>query len=211
MKRGVVMQEFVSGYYRLAVWITRLAYLNVLWLTFTIMGLGLFGIMPATVAMFSVIRKWNMGEEDIPVFKTFWKSYREDFLKANGIGIIFFLIGYLLVIQFNYLFFQPSIIYKTASFSIVALFILYAIVMTYFFPIFVHFNLKVIDYLKWPFIIGFIHPILTIVMICGIGIMIYIVFLTIPALLFFFGGSVIAYILMLGVSQTFSKYEAEAS
>lgn len=203
------MQGFVSGYYTFAIWVSRLAYLNILWVTFTIAGLGFFGIMPATVAMFAIVRKWNMGEHDVPIFETFWKSYRQEFLKANGIGIIFFLIGYLLIIQFNYLFFQPSLIYKTASFSIVALFILYVIVMTYFFPVFVHFNLKVIDYLKWPFIIGFIHPILTIVMIGGIGLTLYMVFLVIPALLFFFGGSVVAYLLMLGASQTFSKFEVK--
>lgn len=203
------MHGFVSGYYKFATWATRLAYLNILWVFFTIIGLAIFGLMPATAAMFAVVRKWVMGEPDIPIFKTFWNSYRKEFLPANGLGLILFLIGYFLVIQFNILFFQKSIVYKMASFGIVALFILYTIVITYLFPIFVHFNLKMIDYLKWPFIIGIIHPILTVLMIVGISAITYIIFMTIPALLFFFGGSTIAYLLMLGASQTFKKYEAQ--
>lgn len=205
------MQGFVSGYYTFATWATRLAYLNILWVFFTIIGLGIFGFMPATAAMFAVVRKWIMGEHDIPIYQTFWTSYRREFFQANGLGLILFIIGYLLVIQFNILFFQERIVYKIASFSVVALFILYAIVLTYLFPIFVHFHLRLVDYLKWPFVIGIIHPILTLLLIVGISVLAYIVYMTIPALLFFFGGSVVAYLLMLGASQTFHKYEAKES
>lgn len=203
------MQGFVSGYYRFAVWATRLAYLNILWIAFTILGLGIFGIIPATVAMFAVTRKWVHRETDIPIFKTFWESYKKEFIQANILGIILFLIAYLLVIQFNILYHQESLMYKLASFSIVALMILYAIIITYFFPIFVHFDLRTFDYIKWPFIIGIVHPILTIVLIVGIGILVNILLTTIPAMLFFFGGSGISYIVMYGVNLTFSKYEAK--
>src|SRR5690625_57783 len=201
------MQGFVSGYYRFAVWATRLAYLNILWIAFTILGLGIFGIFPATVAMFAVTRKWVHKETDIPIFKTFWESYKKEFIQANILGIILFLIAYLLVIQFNILYHQESLMYKLASFSIVALMILYAIIITYFFPIFVHFDLRTFDYIKWPFIIGIVHPILTIVLIVGIGILVNILLTTIPAMLFFFGRSGISYIVMYGVNLIFSKYE----
>ncbi len=201
------MHGFIAGYYKFSVWAMKLAYVNLLWTIFTLLGFGVFGFMPATVAMFSVIRKWNMGEEDIPVFKTFWDTYRKEFFKANGLGIILFIIGYILVIEFQILRLQENIIYFIVSFGVLAVFILYAIVLTYFFPIYVHFNLKITDYLKWPFIIGVVHPILTLFMMGGFAAIVYVTYITIPAILFFFGGSVTAYFIMWGASKTFEKYE----
>lgn len=179
-----------------------------LWLAFTLLGLGIFGITPATAAMFAVTRKWVHQEKDIPIFQTFFQSYKKEFIQANLLGIILMFVAYILVIQFNILFHQEKLMYKLASFSVVALMILYVIILTYFFPIFVHFRLKWFDYLKWPFVIGIVHPILTVVLIGGISVLIIVVYHSIPALLFFFSGSVISYLIMLGVSQTFYKYEA---
>lgn len=149
-----------------------------------------------------------MGEKDIPIFKTFWSTYKNDFIKVNGLGWILLIIGYLLVIEFKILRLQDQFIYVIASFAVISLFILYIIVLAYFFPIYVHFQLRLVDYFKWPLIIGIIHPILTVVMVVGVSFLYYVVFITIPALLFFFGGSVAAFILMWGASQTFTKYEA---
>lgn len=201
------MKGFVKGYYTLAVWITRFAYVNLLWVMFTILGLLIFGFIPATVAMFSVVRKWIVGDKDIAIFKVFWDSYKSEFLKANLIGYILFIIGYLLTIEFQILRAQESLVYLIASYGVIAVFILYFIVLLYFFPIFVHFNLKAIHYIKWPLIVGIVHPILTIFLTVAVISINYITFLTIPALLFFFGGSVTAFIIMWGASKTFSKYE----
>ncbi|TQS71080.1 DUF624 domain-containing protein [Ornithinibacillus gellani] len=204
------MSGFINGYYTFSVWITRLAYLNFLWVIFTLLGLGLFGIMPATVAMFAVVRKWNMGEKDIAIFKLFWQTYRQEFVKANVFGLILFGLGYILSIEFQIISTQTSLTYLIVRFSILAIALLYVIILLYFFPIFVHFNLRTLHYLKWPFIIGVIHPILTVFLFISIGLLHYVTFITVPALLFFFGASVTAFIIMWGVSKTFSKYEAAA-
>ncbi|BAC15163.1 hypothetical conserved protein [Oceanobacillus iheyensis HTE831] len=201
------MTSIAQGYYSIAVWITRFAYVNILWIAFTILGLGIFGLIPATVAMFAVVRKWNMGEQDIAIFPLFWKTYRQEFVKANGLGLLLAAVGYLLTIEFQILGTQTSLIYQMVQFSVVVILILFAMVVAYFFPIYVHFNLKFMDYIKWPFIIGVIHPILTVVLLVGVGLLLSITFYSLPALLFFFGGSVTAYILMWGVSKTFGKYE----
>lgn len=203
------MTSIAQGYYTIAVWITRFAYVNILWVAFTILGLGIFGLMPATVAMFAVVRKWNMGEQDIAIFPLFWKTFRQEFVRANGLGLLLVTIGYLLTIEFQILGTQTSLIYQMVQFSVVVILILYVMVVAYFFPIYVHFNLKSMDYIKWPFIIGIIHPILTVVLLVGVGLLLSITFYSLPALLFLFGGSVTAYILIWGVSKTFVKYEAQ--
>jgi uncharacterized membrane protein YesL len=72
---------------------------------------------------------------------------------------------------------------------------------------FSHFHLKLTHYFKWAFLIGIGHPILTIVLFGGVIAIQYFAYATIPILLFFFGGSITAYILMWGASQVFTKYE----
>ena len=201
------MSGFVAGYYRVAVWITRFAYLNLLWVLFSVVGLLFFGVLPATTAMFAVVRKWIDGDTDIPVFETFWNAYRKEFVKINLLGYGVLLVGYLLTIEFQILRSQEHIAYLIASFGVIGLFIIYFIILLYLFPIFVHFDLKPFEYIKWAFVIGIGHPLLTVFLIGVMIAIVYLTFVTIPALLFFFGGSISAYILMWGASQTFSKYE----
>ncbi|MEK5444968.1 MULTISPECIES: YesL family protein [unclassified Fredinandcohnia] len=201
------MNGIASGYYRLCVSITKFAYLNLLWVGFALLGLIVFGFMPATVAMFAVVRKWIIGEKDIDIFRSFWKSYKSEFVKSNIIGISMLLIGYLLSIEFQILRSQESLAYFIASYGVIALFLIYIIILLYIFPLFVHFNLKIGQYVKWSFVIGMVHPILTIFLLVIISISIYLSLKFFPAFLFFFGGSVIAYVVMWGTAKTFPKYE----
>ncbi len=207
IKEAADLSGFIKGYYQFSVWVTRLAYLNVLWILFSLLGFILFGLMPATAAMFAVVRKWNMGEKDIAILPLFWKTYKEAFIKTNGLGLILFVAGYLLTVEFQIISTQTSLVYLIGRFTILAIGLLYIMILLYFFPIFVHFELKTIHYLKWPFIIGIVHPILTLFLFACIGLLLYITFITVPALLFFFGASISAFIIMWGVSLTFSKYE----
>lgn len=201
------MAEVARGYYLFAVWVTRFAYLNLLWVLFTVAGLIIFGVMPATIAMFSIVRKWQRGEDETAIFKCFWNVFRQEFVKSNGIGIILFLFAYLLTIQFQILGTQTAIIYQMAQFTVVLILALLLIFMIYFFPVYVHFEMKTSHYFKWPLVIAIVHPILTVFLIGCIGAGGYMIFLAFPAVLFLFGGSLSAYFIMWGVSKTFGKYE----
>lgn len=185
----------------------RFAYVNILWLGFTFLGLGILGFFPATVAMFSVVRQWVAGEKEIDVFPLFWETYRQEFKQANMIGYILLVIGYILVMEFRILSGTGELVYFIASFGVLALLGLYFILLLYIFPVFVHFNLKIKEYLKWPLIIGILNPVLTIVLTIVLLVLYSFVMRTIPILVFLFGGSLTAFIVTWGVSRTFSKYE----
>lgn len=203
------MEGLANSLYRLCEWIMRFAYVNLLWIIFSIFGLIIFGFIPATVAMFAIVRKWIMGEQDLKIFKEFWTLYRKDLFKANVLGYILLITGYVLSIELQILRASDNIVYFISSFGVIALIVLYIIVVMYFFPIFVHFNLKFREYFKWPFIIGVIHPVLTVFLLVVISSIHYITFQMVPALLFFFGGSVTAFILMWGASRIFPRFELE--
>ncbi|WP_280769218.1 YesL family protein [Salipaludibacillus daqingensis] len=82
-----MQQTGTSGFiYRVADWMMKLAFVNLLWILFTILGFGVFGFYPAWIAMCRLMTLWSKGEEP-PLFKTFWSVYRTVFLKANAIAL----------------------------------------------------------------------------------------------------------------------------
>lgn len=200
------MNNLTVGIYRFSEWIMRLAYINILWIFFTILGLGLFGLFPATSAMFSVIRRLLVGDTDLPIFKSFYNYMKRDFKQANILGYILVVLG--LLLYFDIRFFQTSthILFNLlTTFSFILLFI-YFIMTLYIFPIFVHYNFKTLEYIKYTLIIAIGRPVLTIMMIVGV-VLVYTLFDSIPGLFPFFGASCISCVLLWIASFSLPKLE----
>jgi uncharacterized membrane protein YesL len=191
----------IGGLYTLTEWITRFAYVNILWIGFSLLGLVVFGISPATVAMFTIIRKWIMGESDIPVFQTFWNSYKKEFLKSNGVGFVLAISVYIIFIDLNYIKLDTVI-------QIPLYLIIFAIIMTilYIFPVYVHYNVTFLQLFKNAFFIMMVNPLSTIMMLIGF-VALFFVMKFLPALVFFFGGSLSAGIMMSSCYLAFQKIE----
>src|SRR5690625_6019457 len=81
------MNIFFSALYRIMEWISRFAYIQILWLLFTLLGLGLLGFFPATISMLAVMRDWFLSKPDSPIFRTFWSYYKKEFIRANLFGM----------------------------------------------------------------------------------------------------------------------------
>ncbi|WP_144554453.1 YesL family protein [Bacillus sp. X1(2014)] len=191
----------MSGLYTLTEWITKFAYVNLLWIGCSLLGLVLFGISPATTAMFTVIRKWIMGESDIPVFQTFWSTYKKEFLRSNGIGLALTILASIIYIDLNYIKIGTSI-------QIPLYVIIFAMIMTvlYIFPVYVHYEVKFIQLFKNAFFIMLVNPVPNMMMIIGFIAAIF-VMRFIPALWFIFGGSITAGIIMASCYLAFQKIE----
>ncbi|WP_421102885.1 DUF624 domain-containing protein [Sporosarcina psychrophila] len=57
-----------SGFtYNVFEWITRLAYIYLLWILFSLAGGMISGFFPATIAMFAISREWLKGISEIPI------------------------------------------------------------------------------------------------------------------------------------------------
>ena len=68
--------------------ISKLAFLNILWLLFTALGLFVFGFFPATVAMFATIRSFMREDISIPLFQTFWSHFKANFVRSLSYGLL---------------------------------------------------------------------------------------------------------------------------
>ncbi|CAG9620943.1 YesL family protein [Sutcliffiella rhizosphaerae] len=187
-----------GGFYNISQVIMRLAYLNILWILFTLLGGILFGIMPATTALFAVIRKYRQGFSDLPVFKTFWGYYKKEFLKSNVLGMLLFILGYLLYLNLTLL---QGEAWLSIGLRYVMLFfcVLFFIVILMIFQVYVQYNLKLFQYVKTALLIGLSYPHFILLMVAGIFLLQYLFFF-IPGIIPFFGASLLAY-MMSGVTE----------
>ena len=189
----------------IALWMIKLAYLNILWLGFSLIGILFFGLFPATAAMFTVVRKWMNGEKYVRIFHTFWGVFRKEFFILNGFSLLFFGVGYFL--YYDLLFLQLNsgklqFLYPVIIFILIA----YIITLLFFFPVYVHFELKFFQYMKQSFLIAITSPFEIIQMVIAIVILYFIVTL-LPGIIPLFTGSLLAVAMTWLSMRAFAKVE----
>jgi uncharacterized membrane protein YesL len=199
-----MMTGLMSRFYRFSEWIMRFAYLNILWICFTLLGLIVFGFFPATVATFAVTRKWVMGEYDIPVFKTFWCTYKSEFLKSNLLGFTLVAIGCILYVDYRISVDSASIIGKILFIPLLVLIFLYSLLLLYVFPLFTHYDIKVFYVIKNAFLMTVLYPFSTILMVIS-NIVVYYALTLLPGLIPFFGVSSLSFLLTWCAHYAFAK------
>ena len=135
-------------------WIWKAISANVCWIVFTALGLGVFGFFPATVALFTIVRKWLRKDTDLPVWKTFKHVYFKEWKRSNGIGLVFYSIGLFLFIDIRIT--ESFLSGVFGSFLSIILYILVVILLlavSYFFAVYVHYELSSREYIKHAFLI----------------------------------------------------------
>ncbi|MCT8137039.1 DUF624 domain-containing protein [Anaerobacillus sp. CMMVII] len=156
----------IGGLYRTCEWITRVAFLGVLWILFTILGLVIFGLFPSTVAMLAITRKWIIGEKEISIFNTFFGVYKKEFLKSQILGIIMTGIGVILYVNILFTLTQEG--FFLLKVLIVFFTIVYLITCPYLLTMFVHYELTFLEYFKNSLLIAIFNPVYSILTIVGI-------------------------------------------
>ncbi|WP_157800956.1 YesL family protein [Bacillus solitudinis] len=190
-------------------WVTKMAYLNGLWLLFSIIGFVVIGFFPATVAMMTICRKWLNGESEFKLFPTFLSIYKAELLSANLLGWMFSSIG--IVLYFNYLVLQASPdvnIVMVAAFYVIVF--LYVLTSTHFLPIYVHYHVSLFTCLKNAFIMGLVNVHISIAIVISQSAFYYLMF-TYPAGALFFLGSVLSIIQMWLAFRSFNRIEKKSA
>ncbi|KKI91710.1 hypothetical protein WQ54_13415 [Bacillus sp. SA1-12] len=197
----------IANFYRLLEWIMWLVYINLLWVGSVLLGLIVFGVFPATVAMFTVIRhliiKDATGKQ---IFKTFVFTYKREFLKSNGIGIIMTSIGYFLYLDFLFIRNITGFSYYVFYTGLIFVGILYLITLLYILPVYVHYELKFFQYFKHAILIGIVSPFMTVGIIIGLTLL-YFLLVSIPGLIPFITSSIIALIIMVCSLVVFNRLD----
>ena len=196
----------MNGLYKLTDWIMKLAYINILWLFFSLLGIFIFGLFPATIAMFNVMRDLINKKEGYSVFSSFWNTYKKELVKGNIVGYVLTLIVIVLYLELVFivsynnnllnLFFVPLLILT---------FIIYSAFL-YVVPLYINYDNKIFQHLKNAFLVLLTNPFITLAMVIGC-IVIYFINTTFPVIILFFSGSIISYIIVKFSSYAFQKIE----
>lgn len=198
------MVRFVENMNKWCTRLLRLVYLNLLWTVATILGLGLIGVGPATVAMLSILRQWIRGNEEVAIFSTFIRYFRESFKEAAMIGGLYSLVGYVLYVDIvNVSSWHVRVVTLIGAF-------LYLISLTYIFPLLAHYDWKGIKLkIKMSIVIGFSYLQYTLVLFVAIVVLFALILGLYPGILTFAGASILGYLVMWMTQQVFSKIERE--
>src|SRR5699024_2314882 len=127
-----------GGLYRLSEWVVRLAYVNILWILFSIIGLIFLGFFPSLSSLFTVISKWVKKDKEFSIFGTYWTTFRAEFIKANILGYILLLVGFILYIDVKYFFSHEGTLFSVLQVLMITITVLYLVMITCFFAVYVH-------------------------------------------------------------------------
>lgn len=202
------LKGIAGSAYNVCEWIVRLAYANVLWVLFTCLGFIVLGITPATVALFTIARKWVQGETELPVFQQFWTTYKEEFLKSNILGALLFVLGSILVFDLYFFMHQDGLLSSILFIVFIAISFNYLVMLMYIFPVYVHYDIKLLKTFKFALIIGMSHPFQSFsILICAVAT--YFIIYYLPAALLFLSIAPFSAFSMLMAQLIFKKLEAK--
>jgi uncharacterized membrane protein YesL len=179
-----MFRKLSDGTLKVSEWLMQLAFINFLWLIFTILGLGVFGWAPAMVATFGVLRKMlKSPDKDFPLFRTFLQMYRKDFISANFLGFIIAIGGLSL-------FFSGSIIGEMngplpLKLLLLTVVFLFGVIILLIFPVYCHYRLTVHQTIRYSLSIGLanLHYIGLLLLVL---LLLFIVYGTLPAIMIFY-------------------------
>jgi uncharacterized membrane protein YesL len=174
-------------------WISRLALLNLIWLALCVVGLVAGGFFPATATLFALVRRWLLaqGDDDRPLLNAAWHYFRVDFWAANALGYGLTVFGYLLYLDVRLFAGSGGPLALILLVASLAVCLLYALTLLYIGPVFVHLEARWYQQIRVAAVFGLSHPFSALhAALVGGGL--YVVFLQVPGLVVFFGGSVVA-------------------
>ncbi|GAE36197.1 YesL family protein [Halalkalibacter akibai] len=187
-------------------WLMKLAFLNTLWVIFTLAGAGIFGWAPATAALFGVLRKRMLTNEDFPTLKTFFSLYKKEFFRANLIGLFILIGGWSLYYSLSTLIFleQTAMILLGTIFFIMT--ILFVIVSLFIFPVFSHYNIPFKKCFRYSLMLGLSHLHYCLLMVIALSVT-AILFHSFPGFLLFYAISIPVACVMVITMRVFTSLE----
>ncbi|MGJ9383577.1 YesL family protein [Salipaludibacillus sp. CF4.18] len=198
------LDVFSGIIYQFCTWFARLAYINLLWIFFSIVGLFIFGFFPATIAMFATLRQF-LNKNHSPVFKTFWKYYKKEFVFSNKLGLIIVIISFFFYLNITFL--QTNIgVLHLLYYPMILLSLLFVLSVCYLFACCVHFNQNIGILLKNAVLIMVYNPLPNLFIIFG-STAVYYAIVYIPGISFFYSGSLIALVILSSATFAFNKVE----
>lgn len=179
----------------------KVAYLNLLWVVFTILGLGIFSVGPATYAMMAYYDYWLRQKESLPVAKSFWKFFKENYRQSFLVSLIYLAIGAIFTVN---IFFNR--VWSIQMVNVIML-ILVLFSFTHVFTLMSAVGYKkIVDLLKAAILLGFGYLHYGIIAWTVIGVFYFLTATFFPGMLFVFGVGFTGLLCSLASKQVFKDF-----
>ncbi len=195
-----------SKFYRYAVFATNLLLLNLVWL---VCCLPIVTIAPATVALFGVVKTWQVKQE-YAVFDPFVRHFKRNLLQRSLFGTLWLLFGVVIVSNFVLV----TRFGTTLQFIVIAattfIGLIYLLTSLFLPPVLVTYHLSLMRTLKYALILSMAR--LSVTMLCLLIVASIVLLTYLVPLLLLIAGSVTAslvYRLCRGVFDTIEASERE--
>jgi len=175
-------------------WIYLLLIIQIFWLVGTVIGLGLFGIIPSTLAMFSVFRK-RLQDGDVDIIKTFWNTYRTMFFKSQLTGLAWILLGLFLYYDIRILFNYQNTFSFIIGAVLISILLIYLLATMILIPLNVHYEMTNSNRVRLSVMIAITMPHISIGLTLS-TILVYFIATYIPILFLLCGISLAAFLYM---------------
>lgn len=170
---------FFNSLYFICQTLLDLIYIHFLWVGFTILGIGLFGLIPASTAACSVLKKRIVDKNEESIFPLYWKAYKNLFIRGNLFGLFLYAISCFLWIDFKVLDMVDERIRLTLKIGFYLIIFFSQIFIMYGIPFLSITKKSWRETIKDCILIGLTHPFQTLMMLV-LTIIIYYLYLAIP-------------------------------
>lgn len=175
MNNRVKKNKFLNAVTNIGTWIANLFYLQLFWVIYSVKGLLVLGIFPATLAAVQVIYKWFESMEfDFSIHETFKSSYKEGFKRANIVGYISLLVVGILYVDLRI----SNVFIQSIFLHTMLLFFSFAVLSVglYLFTVMSRYEYSVKHIFKQSFFVALATPINTLA--AGIGLVLSVALLS---------------------------------
>lgn len=191
-------------------WVVTLAYLNLLWLMFSLAGLIVAGMGPSTLAVFSLIRKKLIQGDLSHIFSQFKQEFKTYFKTGNSYFVIVFGVGLFLFTDMQIIQALPvsSVIQNIVIPALLILTALVIVVSTFTIGIMLEFESNLFKSIKKAFWIMLISPVASLVIIHAFLIQ-FLIISYVPAFFPFFSVTVYALLSQWMMNKAFRRMKVK--
>ena len=230
------MKGFTGFLYRISEWVMRFFVINLLWALcsfpssplmillflylpwentadmyymFTLWGvLTPITFFPATTAMFTVVRKWQMGDTDVPLFKTFFRGFISNYKQSLLGGLIYvLLIGLLAVNVYFYTYIVNDSMLSALAFLFIGLIVVAFISLFHFFSILAHLHMGTIRIVLNALMMTIGRPFTSFFLVTSNFFVLYMSYFVFSFLVPFFMGTIMAFLSFFYFHQAFTRMQ----
>ena len=203
--------RFWNAVSNVVIWVIRMFEVSFLWMLFSVVGLVVLGVGPATAASCVVTRKFVLGQTEIRVFRTFLSAYRTDFWRANKLAWILMAVGVVLAWDTKIAVDAHTMALHLALIPIVLVDVVFTAIALYVFPLYAHRNIpRLVHYFRVALVTAVFNPARSLIMLAAL----YVWLFVLGGLLPFLGVGLLIYVLMRlsmsGIDRVVQSLDAKA-